>query len=101
MPKRKCQFQQNWTNEFPCIKRGKADHEAICTLCTSSVDVSHSGKLEIERHFNSKKHKSAMLSATSTPKISSMFVGKVTDASVLIFCLVNLNIFINENNKLI
>jgi hypothetical protein len=74
MPKRKCQFLDKYTEEFPFIKKGKYETEAFCKHCSSSFSISHGGLSDIKDHINTQKHKASVASSSMCKPLTNFFV---------------------------
>ena len=89
MPKRKCCFKEQWSQELDYIKKSHIDDfHAFCSLCRTDIDISSKGKGEIERHALTDKHrrnvKSAGASSLSSffPPVGSPLENKITAAEL-------------------
>ncbi|XP_042311324.1 uncharacterized protein LOC121924195 [Sceloporus undulatus] len=58
-PKRRTKFNEEYTREFPSIKRGRTEFEATCVLCNASFSISHGGRNDIACHIATMKHVNA------------------------------------------
>lgn len=87
MPKRKCHFNNDYSRQWPFVKKGRNDYEAYCRLCNSYITVSHAGKSSVRDHVKTRKHQSC-----------SLLSDKKTIAEIK---TVKDNYLINNENKLI
>ncbi|GLV46245.1 hypothetical protein CBL_12322 [Carabus blaptoides fortunei] len=79
MPKRKYTYNDEYTQEWSFIKRGRDDYEVKCELCNVYISISHSGKSDVKTHINIQKHK-IYFSGSSTSKKLDSFVYKTDSA---------------------
>src|SRR5436190_10293595 len=66
-------FNDNWCQEFPFIKRAKKDGEAECNFCSATFCISDGGRRDITRHSETARHKKNAENVISSSKISSFF----------------------------
>lgn len=84
MPKRKCSFSDEYTKEWSFIKKGRNDHEALCSICGLYISVSHGGKSSVKDHIQSKNHKSRLSVASTSKNISSFMIKQNSTEDTLI-----------------
>jgi thioredoxin-related protein len=84
MPKRKCNFTNNYTKEWLFIKRGRNLYVAHCTIYNIFISVSHSGKTSIHDHNNSNTHKSNTSIASYSRDTSTFIVKENTPEDILV-----------------
>ena len=71
--KRQCKFTLELAKEFPFIKEGKILGSVDCSICNGNFNITSGGRRDITRHLNSDKHKTALLAASSSTKVSNFF----------------------------
>lgn len=82
-PKRKCVFNDKLKAEYKFLKGVESSAERVrCLTCNSEFSVEHKGRLDIEEHIKTDKHKRAV-SAASSLNITSFFKGKTSSDSDL------------------
>ena len=76
--KEKCKFLDSYTAEWSCMKKGKNDYSAYCSICATEIYVANGGKSSIQHHITSAKHQSKLSTASCSKDISSFMVKKNT-----------------------
>ncbi|XP_049809386.1 uncharacterized protein LOC126252535 [Schistocerca nitens] len=70
--RRKVKYREEYTEQFPSIKRGRTEYEAFCKICGSYISISNGGRRDINDHVQSKKHKTAV-GSSSSKQLTSFF----------------------------
>ena len=72
MPKRKSQFAEELRQKYLCFKKGRDDFEAECVVCgyDTFVSVANKGRLSLDMHVESTKHKKVIRGDTSSAKVT-------------------------------
>ena len=75
MPKRKSQFTEEVQKKYPCFRKGLDDFEAECIVCGygTFVSVANKGRLSLDIHVESAKHKKVIRGETSSAKVIDFF----------------------------
>ena len=62
MPKRKSKFTEELQQKYPVFRKGRDEFEAECITCGygTFVSVANKGKLSLDMHVDSSKHKKAV-----------------------------------------
>ena len=62
MPKRKSKFNEELQQKYPLFRKGRDEVEAECIACGygTFVSVANKGKLSLDMHVDSSKHKKAV-----------------------------------------
>ena len=62
MPKRKSKFTEELQQKYPFFKKRRDEFEAECITCGCGilVSVANKGKLSLDMHVDSSKHKKAV-----------------------------------------
>ena len=62
MPKRKSKFTEELQQKYPFFRKGRDEFEAECITCgyETFVFVVNKGKLSLDMHVDSSKHKKAI-----------------------------------------
>lgn len=82
-PKRKCVFNDKLKADYKFLKAVESSAERVrCLTCNSEFSVEHKGRMDIEEHIKTDKHKRAV-SAASSLNITSFFKGKTSSDSDL------------------
>jgi len=77
-PRRKCVFNEKLKAEYKFLKGVESSAERVrCLTCNSEFSVEHKGRLDIEEHIKTDKHKRAV-SAASHLNITSFFKGNTS-----------------------
>lgn len=84
MPKRKCFFQENYSEEWSFIKQGRSENEAECKICQCYISIAHGGRTDITKHIGSVKHKSRMYSANTSRTMDNYFLTKSSEQGKLV-----------------
>lgn len=75
-PKRKCVFSEKLQSEYKFLKACENSSARVrCLSCSSEFSIEYRGRLDIEDHVKSGKHKKAV-SAASSANIASFFKNK-------------------------
>lgn len=73
-PRRKNKFNIDWSNEYGCIGQVRDDDTlAQCKLCNKTISIANGGKSDIAKHINGQSHKSHVLSAAASTKVTKFF----------------------------
>ncbi|XP_042300251.1 uncharacterized protein LOC121918235 [Sceloporus undulatus] len=72
-PKRRTKFKEQYTREFPSIKRGRTEFEVTCILCNAYISISHGGRNDITSHLATTKHMNAAKCASASKQLTSFF----------------------------
>lgn len=81
MPKRSCVFNSELQQMYSFIKKSISDRDVQCKLCSSAFNISNGGKIDIEKHIITDKHKK-FVNASSSKSIATYFSAK-TDTKML------------------
>ena len=75
MPKRKSQFTEKLQKNCLCFRKGRDDFEAECIVCGygTFLSVANKGRLSLDMHVESTKHKKAIREETSLAKVTDYF----------------------------
>ena len=62
MPKRKSKFTEELQQKYPFFRKGRDEFKAECITCGYGIFVSiaNKGKLSLDMHVDSSKHKKAV-----------------------------------------
>ena len=62
MPKRKSKFTEELQQKYPFFRKGRDEFETECITCGygTFVSVANNGKLNLDMHVDSSKHKKAV-----------------------------------------
>ena len=62
MSKRKSKFTEELQQKYPFFRKGRDEFEAGCIICGNRtfVSVANKGKLSLDMHVDSSKHKKAV-----------------------------------------
>ena len=75
MPKRKSQFTDELKQKYPFFRKGRRpnDFEAECITCGfgTFVSVANKGRLSLDNHVDSEKHKKAVRGEKLSAKVNS------------------------------
>ena len=86
MPKRKSQFTEELQKKYFCFRKELDDFEAECIVCGygTFVSVANEGKLSLDMHVESTKHKRAIRGETLSTKATDYFCtpGTQTEGNV-------------------
>ncbi|XP_047103420.1 uncharacterized protein LOC124722278 [Schistocerca piceifrons] len=70
--RRKVKYREEYTEQFPSIKRGRTEYEAFCKICGSYISIINGGRRDINDHVQSKKHETAV-GSSSSKQLTSFF----------------------------
>ena len=75
MPKRKSQFTNELKQKYPFFRKGRNDFEAECITCGfgTFVLVANKGRLGLDNHVDSEKHKKAVRGEKSSAKVTDYY----------------------------
>lgn len=79
-PKRKryCIFNSKLKEEFKFLKNTTSDSDLHCEICNSDFSIAHSGRIDIEAHIKTDKHKRSIKSAASSKPLTEFFKATAT-----------------------
>src|SRR4051794_17282685 len=69
-------FLPAYAKEFKGIVAGKDEFHALCTVCKQQIDLSSTGKVLIDRHLKSEKHKNNAKTAAENQVVDQFFKPK-------------------------
>ena len=72
MPKKKCAFTNDLKREYPYLKETVND-KVHCNQCVAVFSISHGGRLDINKHLQTQKHKSSIEAAASSSRVTNFF----------------------------
>ena len=81
MPKRKSKFTEKLQQKYPFFRKGRDDFEAECITCGYGpfVSVANKGKLSLDMHVDSSKHKK------NCPINNFLFIGLINLKNKLLY----------------
>ena len=73
--KRKSQFTEELRQKYSCFRKGRDDFEAECIVrgYSTFVSAANKGRLSLDMHVESVKHKKAIRGETSSAKVTDYF----------------------------
>ena len=75
-------YRLEYAQKFPVLSSSKlGEHHARCNLCSTDFSVSHGGLSDVEKHVNTKNHKT-IAEATRGRSLTSFFATS-SDVSVI------------------
>ena len=83
-PKISQKFRAEYSQIYPCIVKSRlGEYHAFCQNCRCDFGISHGGKSDIDKHFNTNKHISATSAQEKSTNIGNYFVQKKDENSVI------------------
>ncbi|XP_036319019.1 uncharacterized protein LOC118733633 [Rhagoletis pomonella] len=86
-PRRKYIFNADLQNQYSFITKTNNTSEVKCLKCQAIFSIANGGKLDIQQHLATNKHKKANIALSSSKTISNFFHKEVIDSNEKKVCI--------------
>lgn len=85
--RRKCVFNDELQQQYSFIKKTDIDSKVRCSKCMATFSIANGGKLDIQQHLRTNKHKDSDIAAASSKTLSCYFGSKDFNDSKRKICI--------------